>query len=136
MEATLRESLIKAAKNFGTPVYVYNKFTIVERCKSLIAAVTFPKKQLLYAMKANSNQAVVRTILGTGFGLDCVSLGEVLFAMQLGAERILYTNNNVADDEFNAVVKLAMETSGRDARGTGKIWINCDSLQRLGDLPE
>jgi diaminopimelate decarboxylase len=128
MEATLREALIRAGKEFGTPVYVYNKATIVERCKSLADAVTFPKKKLLYAMKANSNQAVVRTILGTGFGLDCVSLGEVLFALQLGADRILYTNNNVADDEFNAVVKLSKET--------GKIWINCDSLQRLGDLPE
>ena len=55
--------------------------------------------------------------------------GEVLFAKNLGAERILYTNNNVSDAEFNAVVKLADESGG-------KIWINCDSLQRLEDLPK
>jgi len=128
MEATLRDSLIAAAKNFGSPVYVYDKATISERCRSLQDAITFPKKKMLYAMKANSNQAVVRTILAAGFGLDCVSLGEVKFAFELGADRVLYTNNNVADDEFNAVVKLAAES--------GKIWINCDSLQRLGDLPE
>ncbi|HYG74299.1 MAG TPA: diaminopimelate decarboxylase [Planctomycetota bacterium] len=128
MEASLRDSLVSAAKTYGTPVYVYDKATILERCRSLQDAITFPKKKLLYAMKANSNQAVVRTILSAGFGLDCVSLGEVLFALQLGADRILYTNNNVADDEFNAVVKLSKET--------GKIWINCDSIQRLGDLPE
>jgi diaminopimelate decarboxylase len=128
LDATLRTALVKAAEQFGSPVFVYDKATILERCQSLINAVNYPKKKLLYAMKANSNQAVVRTILSTGFGVDCVALGEVKFALQLGAERILYTNNNVADSEFEAVVKLAKET--------GKIWINADSLQRLSDLPE
>jgi diaminopimelate decarboxylase len=128
MDSTLRQSLIKAAEQFGSPVYVYDKSTILTRCQSLLSAVTYPKKKILYAMKANSNQAVVKTILGAGLGLDCVSLGEVIFALKLGADRILYTNNNVADTEFNAVVKLSKDT--------GKIWINCDSLQRLNDLPE
>ena len=127
MDAALRNSLSQAAEKFGTPVYVYDKATIVTRCQSLLQAVAYPRKKMLYAMKANSNHAVVRTILETGFGLDCVSLGEVQFALKLGAERILYTNNNVADAEFNALVKLAKDT--------GKIWINCDSLQRLNDLP-
>jgi diaminopimelate decarboxylase len=128
MEAALRQALIKAAETNGSPIYVYDKATILQRCKSLTEAVTFPKKKLLFAMKANSNQAVVKTILGAGFGVDCVSLGEIQFVLKLGAERVLYTNNNVADAEFNAVVKLSKDT--------GKIWINCDSLQRLGDLPE
>lgn len=128
LQENVRQSLVKAAEQFGSPVYVYDKAVIQDRCQSLLNAVGFPKKKMLYAMKANSNQAVVRTILSAGFGLDCVALGEVLFALQLGADRILYTNNNVADSEFQAVVKLARET--------GKIWINCDSLQRLNDLPD
>ena len=128
MDSKFRDALIRAAETHGTPVYVYDKKTILERCQSLLSAVTFPKKKMLYAMKANSNKAVVRTIISTGFGLDCVSLGELQFALQLGADRILYTNNNVSDSEFNEVVTRAKET--------GKIWINCDSLQRLGDLPE
>src|SRR5688500_4672497 len=125
MEAALRQALLKAAENNGSPIYVYDKATILQRCQSLLQAVTFPKKRLLFAMKANSNQAVVKTILGAGFGVDCVSIGEVQFVLKLGAERVLYTNNNVADSEFNAIVALGKET--------GKIWINCDSLQRLGD---
>jgi diaminopimelate decarboxylase len=71
---------------------------------------------------------VLKTIIGTGFGVDCVSLGEVLFVKNFSPETILYTNNNVADEEFNAVVKLSKES--------GRIYINCDSLQRLNDLPE
>jgi diaminopimelate decarboxylase len=128
LDASIQNGLLKAAGQYGTPLYVYDKATIETRCKSLFNAVTFPKKKLLYAMKANSNQAVIRTILNAGFGVDCVSLGEVKFALKLGADKILFTNNNVADAEFDAVVKLAAET--------GKIWINGDSLQRLGDLPE
>src|SRR5476651_1011412 len=94
MDAALRNSLSQAAEQFGTPVYVYDKATIVNRCQSLQQAVTYPRKMLLYAMKANSNHAVVRTIIESGFGLDCVSLGEVTFALKLNAGRILYTNNN------------------------------------------
>ena len=127
MDAALRASLTQAAESFGSPVYVYDKAAILSRCNALQECITYPKKKLLYAMKANSNQAVVRTILGAGFGVDCVSLGEVFFAKKLGASAILYTNNNVADAEFHAVVDLAK---------AGGVWINCDSLQRLGDLPE
>ena len=128
MQATLRQSLIRAAERFGTPVYVYDKAAIVARCRALAAAIPYAKTKLLYAMKANSNHAVVRTIVGTGFGVECVSLGEVLLARKLRAQTILYTSNNVADSEFNAVVTLARKQSG--------IWINCDSLQRLSDLPK
>jgi diaminopimelate decarboxylase len=126
LNPALRAALRKAAETYGTPLYVYDQATLVRRCQALLRAVAYPKKKLLYAMKANSSPAVVRTIIGTGFGLDCVSLGEVLFAQKLGAETILYTNNNVADWEYNEVVKLAGEN----------LWLNCDSLQRLGDLPE
>ena len=128
METALREALVRAAEQFGTPVYVYDKAVIEARCRALSECIPFARKKLLYAMKANSNQAVVRTILNAGFGVDCVSLGEVLFAKKLGAQTILYTNNNVADAEFQAVVALTKVTPG--------LWINCDSLQRVGDLPE
>ncbi|HLX65207.1 MAG TPA: diaminopimelate decarboxylase [Planctomycetota bacterium] len=127
MDSALRSSLLKAAETFGTPVYVYDKAVIQARCNALRNCIQYSKKKLLYAMKANSNQAVLRTILEAGFGVDCVSLGEVQFAKKLGASTILYTNNNVADEEFKAVIELSK---------SGGISINCDSLQRLGDLPE
>lgn len=127
MIPALRTSLIQAAELFGTPVYVYDKATISARCKALSECITYPKTTLLYAMKANSNRAVLKTIIDAGFSVDCVSLGEALFAKRLSAKHILYTNNNVNDSEFKAVVQLAE---------SGGVWINCDSMQRLGDLPE
>ena len=127
MDSALRASLIKAVEQFGSPVYVYDKAAIQSRCTALVDCISYPKKKLLYAMKANSNQAVVRTILDAGFGVDCVSLGEVLFAKKLGASTILYTNNNVGDPEFWGVVEVAK---------SGGVWINCDSLSRLNDMPE
>lgn len=134
MDAKLRDALTQAATKFGTPVYVYDKATILERCNSLINAISYPRKRMLYAMKANSNQAVVRAIISTGFGVDCVSLAELKFAQQLGAKTILYTNNNVADAEFNEVVRLNLELEQQP--GAAEILINCDSLQRLTDLPD
>src|SRR5579862_1357034 len=99
-DSGLRNTLLRAAQEFGTPVYVYDQQTIVQRCRALLDCITYPRKQLLYAMKANSNQAVVRTILAAGFGLDCVSLGEIAFARKLGARKVLFTFNNIADGEF------------------------------------
>src|SRR5437867_510562 len=46
---------------------------------------------------------------------------------KLGAPFILYTNNNVSDEEFRAAIELS-KTDG--------VTINCDSLQRLSDMPE
>lgn len=129
MQAKLGSVLIKAAERFGTPLYVYDKATAVAKCRSLLAAIPCARKVLLYAVKANSNAPLVRAILGAGFGLECTSLGEVLLGRKLGAKRILYTSNNVSDDEFHAVVSLAREAGGEN------IWLNCDSLQRLNDLP-
>src|SRR6185295_7684033 len=89
MDSSLRNSLIKAATEFGTPIYVYDKATIATRCKSLADCITYPRNRLLYAMKANSNHAVLKTIIDAGFSVDCVSLGEALFAKKLGAKDIL-----------------------------------------------
>jgi diaminopimelate decarboxylase len=139
VEPALRQGLIQAAEQFGTPVYVYDKATILERCNSLREAVTWPKTRLLYAMKANSNREVLRTIFGAGFGVDCVSLAEILLAQKLGAPVMIYTNNNVSDEEFSAAVKLSNLPPQPSLEGkgepNGKIFINCDSLQRLGDVP-
>jgi diaminopimelate decarboxylase len=62
MDASLISALTKAAEVHGTPVYVYDKATIVERCRSLTQAIGYGKKKLLYAMKANLRSGSTATV--------------------------------------------------------------------------
>jgi diaminopimelate decarboxylase len=128
------EILLSSAERFGTPLYLYDQQRVLDQAHALqnaLAAASQHKVLLLYAIKANNNPHIIQSILDAGFGLECVSIGEVLLALKLQAKHILYTNNNVHDDEFYQVVKLAADQSH-----ASKIWINCDSLQRLQDLPD
>src|SRR5437879_4329342 len=100
--AAERSALLEVAASIGTPTYVYNLGTIARKCSELKAAVAGDsdcKTQLLYAMKANSNRDVVETVVAAGFGLECVSAGEVAFAIRARAPVILYTSNNCDDAE-------------------------------------
>jgi diaminopimelate decarboxylase len=128
-----RAILLDIASSVGTPAYIYNLDTVRGQCRQLRAALSTgaldPPPLLLYAMKANFSRPVLEVCVSELDGLECVSLGEVLLARRLGAQRILYTNNNASHAELAAVLELA-----RDAGG-GRLWINCDSIQRLGELP-
>lgn len=111
-----------------SPFYVYDLRTVRTRAAQLISA--FPGAILLYAMKANSNPHVVRTIIEAGFGIETVSYGEVMLAQTLGAKRVLFTNNNISDEEMGAVLELASK-----CKESCDIWINCDSVSRLERMP-
>lgn len=74
----------------------------------------------------------MKTIIASGFGVECVSIGEVLLALRLGARKILYTSVSVALEEWDAVLKLSEKHA---AAGSCLIWINCDSISRLQKVP-
>jgi diaminopimelate decarboxylase len=107
----------------GSPLYTYDLDTVRARCRALKAAIPYAPFQPLYAIKANPCPAVVRTILGEGFGIDAVSPGEVAMALRLGVDpqRIVYTENNMTDAEQAEAI----------AQG---VLINCGSLDRLERL--
>ncbi len=71
---TKRDVLIaKAAKN--TPLYVYDLATVRAQAKALKAVPAIDRH--FYAIKANSHPEILRTIYSEGFGLECVSQGEL-----------------------------------------------------------
>lgn len=124
-------ALREVAASVDGPAYVYFIDTIQERCRQLRRALGSCDPLILFAMKANSSKAVVQSVLAEVDGLECVSLGEVLVALRLGAKRLLYTNNNVSSSELAAMLVLA-----RVHAPSTEVWINCDSVQRLAELPE
>jgi diaminopimelate decarboxylase len=102
---TLASLAPELARAYGTPLYVYDEALLRERCRTIRAAIPLPGVEILYALKANSNAAILRTIREEGLGADAVSLGEVLLAKKCGfpSALISFNGNNVDDAELRAV---------------------------------
>ena len=73
------------AKKYGTPLYIYSQRTLTEHFEKLDRALAPLDHLICFAMKSNSNQAVLRTLAALGSGFDIVSEGELRRAMAAGA---------------------------------------------------
>ena len=125
--------LMAISDSIEGPAYVYFLDVVQERCRVLRSSLSSSDPLVLYAMKANSSRAVIQALLPHVDGLECVSLGEVMLAIRLGARRVLYTNSNVSPAELEQVLALSRSSM---LAGTAVVWINCDSMQRISELPE
>src|SRR5207302_8076768 len=68
----------------GTPFYCYSTATLTRHYQVFTDAFADVRALVCYAMKANSNQAVIRTLAKLGSGADVVSEGELLRARAAG----------------------------------------------------
>jgi diaminopimelate decarboxylase len=86
-------SIPDIAKAVGTPFYCYSTATIERHFKVFSAAFADMDTLVAYALKANSNQAVLKTLARLGSGADVVSEGEMRRALAAGipANRIVFS---------------------------------------------
>ncbi|MCG2617420.1 diaminopimelate decarboxylase [Terrimonas sp. NA20] len=114
------QQLIAAAKEFGTPLYVYHADKIKEQYGKLTTAFSGSNVRFFYACKALTNVNVLRYIESIGACIDCSAINEVKLALYAGfpAERVLYTSNGIAFDEIAEAKELGVN-------------INIDSLSNL-----
>ncbi|MBL8300525.1 MAG: bifunctional aspartate kinase/diaminopimelate decarboxylase [Rhodanobacteraceae bacterium] len=118
---TRREELLELGAQ-ATPRYVYDLATVRERARRL-RALSAPDRWF-YALKANSQRDVLQVIAAQGFGLECVSPGELDIAAELvPAERLLFTPNFAAQPEYAAAL----------ARGARVTLDNLHPLQHWGE---
>ena len=91
----------------STPFYVYSTATLLRHFKLFDAALEGMEHLVCYAMKANSNQAVLRTLAQAGAGMDVVSGGEYLRAKAAGVtgDRIVFSGIGKTATE----IRLALE---------------------------
>jgi len=75
-----------AAERFGTPLYLYSASTILDHYKRLDEALGGLEHLICYAVKANSNCAILRLLRDAGAGFDIVSGGELLRALKADAD--------------------------------------------------
>jgi diaminopimelate decarboxylase len=74
------------AKEHGTPLYVYSKSTIEDHFQRLDSALAPLDHMVCYAVKANSNLAILATIAKLGGGFDIVSAGELFRVIKAGGD--------------------------------------------------
>jgi len=75
-----------AAERFGTPLYLYSAGTILDHYGRLDEALAGLDHLICYAIKANSNHAILRLLRDAGAGFDIVSGGELFRALKAGAD--------------------------------------------------
>src|SRR6201989_1121374 len=113
--------LVKLADAVGTPFYCYSTATLERHYRVFTEAFAGKKTLVCYAMKANSNQSVLRTLAKLGAGADVVSGGELKRALAAGipASKILFSGVGKTEDELRA------------ALATGILCINVESEPEL-----
>ena len=84
------------AEKVGTPFYVYSAATLRRHVRVVKAAFEGIPTLLAYAMKANSNQAVLKLMAAEGAGADVVSLGELERALAAGIKPDMIVFSGVA----------------------------------------
>jgi diaminopimelate decarboxylase len=78
--------LARVADKSGTPVYVYSAGTILDHYRRLDAALAPLDHLICYAVKANSNRAILKVLADKGAGFDIVSGGELYRVLAAGGD--------------------------------------------------
>ena len=121
--------LKRVAEKFGTPTYVYSTETIWDHFKRLDAALASLDHLICYAVKANSNRAILNLLVRAGAGFDIVSGGELFRVLAAGGDpgRCTFAGVGKSADEieyaldqrvysFNVESESELETIERIAR--------------------
>lgn len=127
-------ALDRAAEEFGTPLYLYSAGTILDHYRRLDAALAPLDHLICYAVKANSNGAILRLLKDAGAGFDIVSGGELFRVLNAGGaadkctfagvgksreeiefalEQKVHSFNVESEAELEFIAKIAAEKSMR-----------------------
>lgn len=108
-EAPVARALRALADRFGTPLYVYDRREIEARADALKAAFAgrFPRLRIHYAVKANTNVALIGLLHARGIEAEVVSEGEIFLARKAGVPpaEILFTSSSKGPGEISGAVR-------------------------------
>ena len=99
-------ALRQIADEVGSPVYVYSTATLERHYQAFADGVSGLNPLVCYAVKANSNIAVIKTLARLGAGADVVSVGELKRAMAAGipATKIIYSGVGKSEADLRAAL--------------------------------
>ena len=121
--------VVDLAREFGTPLYLFDEFTLRHRCREFRSEFSkyHPDTLVTYASKAFLNKALALIFKQEGLGLDVVSGGEISIGHSVGfpVEKMYFHGNNKTLDEL----KLALDW------GIGRVVVdNSYELELLNEL--
>ena len=95
------------AEKFGTPLYVYSQRTLVEHFRKLDAAMLPVDHLICFALKANGNLSVLRTLANLGSGCDIVSGGELRRVIAAGGDprRCVFAGVGKTEEEIEFALR-------------------------------
>jgi diaminopimelate decarboxylase len=104
-------ALAEVAANYGTPCYVYSRAEIEQRWKAFNTAFAGQAHLLCYAVKANSNIAVLNVMARLGSGFDIVSAGELERVIRAGGDpaKIVFSGVGKRRDEMQNALKAGIK---------------------------
>lgn len=97
----------KIAETYGTPLYIYSHNTLVRHFKAYDDAFNGIPHIICFALKANSNTAILRLFAKNGGGADVVSGGEIFRALKAGIPpgKIVYAGVGKTEEEIRYALK-------------------------------
>lgn len=116
-ELNLRE----LAQRFGTPLYVYSHQALKTALENWMRGIAGTNHRVFYAMKANSNLALLKFFHDSGTGFDIVSRGELQRALMAGAKG-------------NDIVYSGVGKSRKDIRAALRADIGCFNVESIPEL--
>ena len=98
------------AAAYGTPCYVYSRATIERHWRAFDAALAGQDHRVCYAVKANSNLAVLNLLARLGSGFDIVSVGELERVLAAGGDpdRVLFSGVGKRADEMRRALEVGI----------------------------
>ncbi|OAI28762.1 MULTISPECIES: diaminopimelate decarboxylase [Methylomonas] len=119
------------AAEYGTPCYIYSRATLERHWLAFDQALEGRRHLICYAVKANSNLAVLNLLARLGSGFDIVSQGEMRRVLEAGgrADQIVFSGVGKREDEIVAALKVGIRCFNVEVSG------ELDRINRLaGEL--
>src|SRR5215210_7648115 len=105
-------SAVDLAREFGTPLYVFDEATLRSRARRIRNAFlrAYQRSRLVYAGKAYLSPALTRILAEEGVGLDVVSGGEIYAGLRAGVDpsQMIFHGNNKSRAELEEAVAVGV----------------------------
>lgn len=106
-------------KQYGTPCYIYSRATLERHWRAFDSAFGAQPHLICYAVKANSNIALLNLLARLGSGFDIVSLGELQRVIAAGGapDKIVFSGVGKREDEIIAALKIGIRCFNIEVSG-------------------